>query len=64
MQETNRSKNVFVTFKGTDIEISISGRKRTAAFRLSLTLQKRRIRPVARSVLIIERGVELHNEKP
>ena len=51
-------------FKGTDIEISISGRKRTAAFRLSLTLQKRRIRPVARSVLIIERGVELHNEKP
>ena len=50
-------------FKETDIEISISGRKRTAAIRLSLSLQKRRIRPVARSVLIIEKGVELHNEK-
>ena len=35
-----------------------------AAIRLSLTLQKRRIRPVrARSVLIIERGVML-NEEP
>ena len=53
-------------FKESDIAVTFLGVKifLQAAIRLSLTLQKRRMRPVhARSVLTIETGVVLNNQK-
>ena len=50
-------KDIAITFLGVKIFLQ-------AAIRLSLTLQKRRMRPVhARSVLTIETGVVLNNQK-
>ena len=53
-------------FKESDMAITFLGVKifLQAAIRLSLTLQKRRMRPVhARRVLTIERGVVLNKQK-